>query len=108
MKFWLFLAATLALDLIGVSLAKKYVTTDNTWWLVGAIALFGVMVVTLTQMLRLESLAITNAIWGGTTALGTVLIGWFVFHEKISTLQVLGIILVVGGVILLEWPGKKI
>lgn len=104
MKFWIFLGITLVLDVVGMSFAKQYVNTDKWWWLALAIACFGLLIIAFTEMLRLESLAFTNAIWAGFTALATVIVGWIIFGEKLSPLQLGGIILIVGGVILLELP----
>ena len=104
MKFWLFLSITLVLDILGMSFAKQYTITDKWWWLTLAIACFGALIIAFVQMLRLESLAFTNAIWAGFTALATVLIGWLIFGEKLSPIQLMGVILIVGGVILLELP----
>lgn len=104
MKFWIFLIITLLLDVIGMSFAKQFVNTDKWWWLILAVLCFGGLIIAFTEMLRLESLAFTNAIWAGFTALATVLVGWIIFGEKLSTLQLGGIILIVGGVILLELP----
>ncbi len=104
MKFWIFLSITLVLDLVGISFAKQYVVSNKWWWLALAITFFGTMVIALVQMLRIESLAFTNAIWAGFTAIATVLIGWIIFGEKLSSLQLLGIVLIVGGVVLLELP----
>jgi small multidrug resistance pump len=104
MKFWIFFIITFSLDIVGMSFAKQYVVSNKWWWLALAIACFGTMIITLVQMLRIESLAFTNAIWAGCTALATVIIGWLVFGEKLSSLQLVGIVLIVGGVILLELP----
>ena len=104
MKFWLFLSVTLVLDILGMSFAKQYTLSDKWWWLALAIACFGALIIAFVQMLRLESLAFTNAIWAGFTALATVLIGWLIFGEKLSSVQLIGIVLIVGGVILLEIP----
>ncbi len=104
MKFWIFLIITLILDVVGMSFAKQYTSTEKLYWLALAITCFIGLVFAFVQMLRIESLAFTNAIWAGLASISTVLIGWLIFDEKLSPLQLGGIVLIIGGVILLETP----
>jgi small multidrug resistance pump len=104
MKFWIFLLITLLLDVLGMSFAKQYVNTDKWWYLALAIVCFSTLIIAFVEMLRLESLAFTNTIWAGFTALSTVLIGWIIFGEKLSPIQLWGIALIVVGIVLLELP----
>lgn len=104
MKFWLIMVATLLLDWIGVTLTKKYVVTDDWFWLAGAILCFAGLVITMVQLFKIENLAVANAIWAGLAVTGMTIISWLYFGEKLSPVQVIGMVLVVGGVILLEMP----
>ena len=104
MKFWLLMTATLLLDWTGVTLAKKYVITEEWYHLAGAMLCFAALAVAMVQLFRIENLAIANAIWAGLAIVGITLIGVFYFKEMLTPLQITGIVLIIGGVILLELP----
>ncbi len=104
MKFWLLMAATLAFDWLGVTLAKKYVITEEWFHLAGAVLCFAMLAVAMIQLFRIENMAVANAIWAGLSIVGLTLVGIFYFKESISPVQILGIVFIIGGVILLELP----
>jgi multidrug transporter EmrE-like cation transporter len=104
MKFWLFMVATLLLDWIGVSMAKQYIVSNNWLWLAGGILCFSGLIITMIQLFRLENLAVANALWAGLAVVGMTIISWTLFGEKLSPVQIIGMVLVVGGIILLELP----
>lgn len=98
------MTATLLFDWIGVTMAKKYVVTDNYLWFAGAIACFIGLVIMMIQLFKIENLAVANAIWAGLAVVGMTIISWLYFGEKLSSVQIIGILLVISGVILLELP----
>ena len=104
MKFWLLMAATIGLDWLGVSLGKQYIINDELLYLVGAALCFVGMLYTMIEMFRLENMAISNSIWAGLSVVGVTLIGVLYFGERLTPVQILGIVFVVGGVVLLELP----
>ena len=104
MKFWLLMITTLIIDWTGVTLAKKYVVTDEWFWIAGSILCFAGLAVAMTELFKIENLAVANAIWAGLAVVGMTLISWLYFGEKLSPAQAVGMILIIGGVILLELP----
>lgn len=104
--FWAWLAATLVFDLAGMALGKKYILSQEPVFLLGAIVSFAILGYTMTRMLEFQVMAIANIIWAVAAAVLLILIGWAFFAEKMSWLQLAGIILCVVGVILIQWPSK--
>jgi small multidrug resistance pump len=51
-------------------------------------------------------LGIAYAIWAGVGVVAVAIISWLVFHETLTWQQILGMVLVAGGVVLLEAGGK--
>ncbi len=98
------MVATLLLDWVGVTFAKKYVVTDEWVWLAGAILCFSGLAIAMVQLFKIENLAVANAIWAGLAVTGMTIISWLYFGEKLSPLQIFGMVFVVGGIILLELP----
>lgn len=104
--FWGWLAITLVFDLVGMTLGKKFTTTQEGLYLLGAILSFAVMGYTMTQMLAFKELAIANVLWAVSISAILIFVGVFYFQEKLSWLQLVGITLCVAGVVLIQWPSK--
>lgn len=102
MKFWIFLAIVIIFDLVGVSFAKKAAQGNGNLFLYFGIVCFGLVIVFLTQMFRYETFSVGNAVWYGTAMIAVPLIGVFYFHEKLSPLQWIGILLLFSGILLIE------
>lgn len=100
------MAGILALDLIAVSAGKQYSLTQNNWWLATSIGLFALVGLLFPFLLGYKDLALANVIWGGLAAGLTVIIGILVFQEKLEWWQFAGVAMIIGGVMLIEWPGK--
>jgi small multidrug resistance pump len=61
----------------------------------------------LSQTLRAGvPLGIAYAIWAGVGVVLVALISWLVFRETLTLVQLAGIVLVIGGVTLLELGGR--
>ena len=98
------MAATLIIDWTGITLAKKYIVTDEWFWLAGSIFCFAGLAVIMVQLFKVENLAVANAIWAGLAIVGMTAISWLYFGEKLSPIQIVGMVLVIGGIVLLELP----
>lgn len=104
--FWLYLIFCLGFDLLGLSLGKKYVLTDNWIFLVASIISFIFVSLFFVQMMRYEGMGIANTIWAVVSLLGSIAIGLLIFHEKISSFQFWGIFFCLIGIILIQWSTK--
>lgn len=104
---YLFLALAIVAEVIATT-ALKFATGDGPKIVpyvivaVGYIAAFWFLSQSLT---RGVPLGIAYAIWAGVGVVLVVIISWLLFKESLSLLQIAGIVLVIGGVTMLELGG---
>ncbi len=101
---WLYLIIGVFADTANVFIAKKFVDSNNYYWLIGTVLTVIVLNLAYIMSVKAGELSIITATWLVTVLIGSVLLGYFIFKEDISTLQWLGIILAVVSIILLQWP----
>ena len=106
---YLFLAGAIISEVIG-TVALKFATGDGgnkflTYAIVtlGYVSSFFLLSQSLT---RGVPLGIAYAIWAGVGVVLVVAISWLFFTEPLTPLQVAGMALVIGGVVLLELGGR--
>ena len=102
MKFWLLMSAVAGLDILGISLGKVYITSHKLWIFAVAVICYALMGVLLILALNYKTLAITNVIWGALTIAIITAISILYFKEPLTTLQGIGIFLVLIGVVLVN------
>ncbi len=102
MKFYLLLTALLIFDLIGLSLAKIWSIKLTPVYLIMTIICYAIMAIFLAFSFKYEGAAITNIIWVSLSAIGMTAIGYFIFHENITTLQFIGIGVIMIGLIIIR------
>ena len=105
---YIFLSIAIVGEVIATSFLKLTSGDKSIWW---AYPIVGVGYVLAFTMLSLSlgkgiPLGIAYAIWAGVGVVLVAIISWLVFHEPLTLVQVLGMALVAGGVVLLEVGGK--
>lgn len=101
---YLFLALAIAAEVVATTFLKLASGEDPSWWayavvIVGYVASFAA----LSRALALSvPLGIAYAIWSAIGVVLIVLISWLFFKETLSWVQLVGLVLVIGGVGLLE------
>jgi len=105
---YLFLALAIVSEVIATSFLKLTSGEKSVWWAyvivaVGYVASFVMLSLTLRQGVPL---GIAYAIWAGVGVVAVAIISWLVFHETLTWQQILGMVLVAGGVVLLDAGGK--
>jgi small multidrug resistance pump len=105
---YLYLAAAIISEVIATSFLKFASGPKNVWWAyiivgVGYIASFVLLSITLRAGVPL---GIAYAIWAGVGVVAVAVISWLVFHESLTWQQIAGMVLVIGGVGLLELGGR--
>lgn len=105
---YVFLGLAIVGEVIATSFLKLTTGERVQWWAYPVVVLGYVFAFTmLAQSLsKGVPLGIAYAIWAGVGVVAVALISWIVFHESLSLVQVLGMVLVAGGVVLLEVGGK--
>jgi small multidrug resistance pump len=102
------LAAAIISEVIATSFLKYASGPKSAWWAyiivaVGYITSFVLLSITLRSGVPL---GIAYAIWAGAGVVVVAVISWLVFHESLTWPQIVGMVLVIGGVGLLELGGR--
>jgi small multidrug resistance pump len=105
---YFYLAAAIISEVIATSFLKYASGPKSVWWAyiivtVGYIASFVLLSITLRSGVPL---GIAYAIWAGAGVVVVAVISWLLFHEALTWQQIVGMVLVIGGVGLLELGGK--
>jgi small multidrug resistance pump len=105
---YFYLAAAIISEVVATSFLKYASGPKSVWWAyiivtVGYVASFVLLSITLRSGVPL---GIAYAIWAGAGVVVVAVISWLVFHETLTWQQIVGMVLVIGGVGLLELGGK--
>ncbi len=104
-QFVLYVAIINLLDLFGVVAAKLWSVNQNPWWLAGTVLGFGGAGFFFAKSLQFEGMAITNILWISISVILITLFGYFFFKENITTLQFIGMGVIVVGLVLVTSSG---
>jgi small multidrug resistance pump len=106
---YLFLAGAIVAEVIATT-ALKFATADGVNKIVpyaivilGYVAAFAMLSQSLSKGVPL---GIAYAIWAGVGVVLVVVISWLFFKESLTLVQIAGMVLVIGGVTMLELGGK--
>ena len=106
MVAWLFLALAIATEVVGTLQLREL--ADGFRWLpalmvtVSYVASFALMV----PALRTINVGVSYAIWSAVGTAAVAGLGVLIFDERLNTMGVIGIILIVGGVVVLTASGS--
>jgi small multidrug resistance pump len=106
---YVYLAVAIATEVVATTFLKFTSGEDAKWWayvvvVVGYVASFFALSQTLA---RGVPLGIAYAIWSAVGVAAIALISWLFFKEPLTWVQIVGLVLVVGGVGLLELGAKQ-
>gem|GEM_PF-630002 len=104
---WGMLVAAAACEFVGDLAFKWWAETDRWPALAAGLALYALALILFAHMLRRAELAVIFALWVGVAAVLVAVAGWLFFDEALSPRHICGLILVVGGVLLLQSGGAK-
>jgi len=102
MKAYLLLLVSISFEVLGTSMLKL---SDGFTNLVPSLVLLASFAISFTLMgivLKTIPLSIAYSVWSGLGTVATGLIGVFVYGELLSTLNAIGLLLIVGGVIVMN------
>jgi small multidrug resistance pump len=106
---YLYLAIAIVSEVIATSFLKFASGPKNVWWayiIVGAGYVLSFVLLSLTLRAGVP-LGIAYAIWAGAGVVVVAVISWLVFNEPLTWQQIVGMVLVIGGVGLLELGSAK-
>ncbi len=105
MLFWLFLLIAILTEVVGTSLMKASQGLTRLLPTVFMFVLYAISFVFMALALKKIEVGIAYAIWSGLGTAMIALIGIAWFRESFSLPKLIGIILIVGGVVLLNLKG---
>mgnify|MGYP000844309438 FL=1 len=102
---YVYLLLAIVLELVGTMCMKQSDGFSNIPYALGTLVSYGVCFYFLSLCLKTVPLNIAYATWGGLGIVLAGLVSFFIFHESISGLGILGIALIVAGVVLCNFFG---
>lgn len=102
---YLFLGLAILLEFIGTTCMKLSDGFSHIPYAIGTLASYGVCFYCFALSLKTVQLNIAYATWGGLGVVLSALGSYYYFHESISTLGLIGIVLIIAGVILCNFFG---
>lgn len=88
-------------ELVGDTSLRYYAKTGESMFLVLGTAAYLGLVYILQNAFRTENLAIVNGYWDAYSNILTTLVAVFILREQITTIQLVGLFLIGGGIYLL-------
>ena len=101
-KFLLFVSLVALFDLAGSMLAKMWVIKSQPTYLIGTVLSFAATGFFFAKSLKFKELAIANIIWIALSIVIVAIAGYFLFNEKLSLIQILGMLIIIIGIVLVN------
>lgn len=101
LAFYIFLLS--AIDICAISTSKQWQVSGKIYWLIVSMILFATMPIVFAQATRLEASAIVNATWVAASSILIAVSGYFIFKETLSITQIIGLLVIVTGLVLMEF-----
>lgn len=105
MQGYFFLCVAIFLEFIGTTFMKLSDGFSKGSFTVGTLICYGLCFYALALSLKTVQLNVAYATWGGLGIILSAAVSYFYFHEPITFLGMLGIILIVVGVVLCNFFG---
>ena len=105
---YIYLGIAIVSEVVATSFLKLTTGERAVWWaypvvIVGYLLSFWMLALTLAAKVPL---GIAYAVWAGAGVVLVAAVSWLVFRESLTLIQIIGMGLVIGGVVLLELGGK--
>ncbi|MDP2624589.1 MAG: SMR family transporter [Candidatus Peregrinibacteria bacterium] len=100
--FWLYITGILVFDVIAMTSAKLWSIHEKHAYLIVTMVAFAITGLLLAKSLKYEGVAIVNIIWIALSAILVAGVGYFWFKENITTIQWIGVAIIVLGLALIN------
>lgn len=100
--YFLYVLLIGVLDTLAMVLAKFWILNKNIFYLIGAGLSLGIAAIFFAFTLKYQNLVIMNWLWIGLSAASGTLAGFLIFKESVTSLQIMGMVIILIGVILLN------
>lgn len=98
---WLSLALAILFEILGTLSLKQAATASKRWYL-AVLAGYGISYAFLALALSEIPLGVAYGIWSGVGVVAMAILGRVLFKERLTWIMGLGIVLITGGVILIQ------
>lgn len=96
-----YIVPIVALEAVGDSMLKLYATGKPWVYALAGYAFYGMLLWLFIMAIRIKGVAWANSAWDGYSNIATMFVGIVIFKEKVSTKELIGMLLVTGGCFLL-------
>jgi len=100
MLAWFFILATAGADVISSILIKEWTLHGKLYDLVLGICMLCISGVTFAFSMKYFGLAVSNVLWNSFSTVFLAVVAVLIFHEKLTPIQMVGILVIVIGVAL--------
>ena len=98
-------AYTIALALgetVAMTALTKYSKSYNIYYLIAGMALYGICIpYMIISSLHFSGIGTVNLLWNIITTVSMIIIGYYLFNEKVNHLHIVSLLLGVGSIIIL-------
>lgn len=105
MNAFVLLLIAIVSEVFGSSMLKVSNGFRRIFPSIGIIIGYGIAFYALSLALKTLSLGVAYAIWAGLGTALTAVVGFTIYKEKFSSKKLIGLVLIIGGVILLNFGG---
>lgn len=105
-KYYFALGVAIVTEIVGTMSLKLSAGFTQMSWTLLSIAIFLIMLYSLSFAIRVVPLSVAYGLWSGAGTILTALMGAVFFRESFSIGQIIGLLLIVIGVVALNWSGE--
>ena len=99
---YVYLLLAITAEIIATTLLKYTDGFTRLWPSVGSLGGYAIAFVLLARTLKSLEVGVTYALWSGIGTAAIAVIGALAFHEPVTAVKIAGIVLIIGGVVLLN------
>lgn len=100
------IVAISVLECFGQSCLLSFQKNPSKWVLfLGGVVFYSIVCLLLVLSYQYKGLGLINVLWSGISVLVIVSVGMIFFHEKITKMDWMGVLLVLVGIAMITWEG---
>lgn len=105
-KYYAALGLSIVTEIVGTMSLKLSKEFTQVSWTLLSIAVFLIMLYSLSYAMRVVPLSVAYGLWSGAGTVLTAALDVTVFHVSFSIGEILGLVLIVVGIVSLNWSGE--
>lgn len=110
--YWSMLLLAIMLELMGTSSMKFFTMQGGSEGYITMISCMLLSYFALSKAVVRIPISLAYAVWEGIGLIGTVCIAWYIFHEPMPPLKILGFFIILSGLIMIKLgtalPAKEV